>query len=66
MPRSIRPGAAASRMVNCSATTNGAWLGNITPPEPTRIRVVAEAARPTRTGGVVDATEAMLWCSANQ
>ena len=34
MPRSIRPGYAASSSANCSATTSGAWLGSITPPEP--------------------------------
>ena len=43
MPRSIRPGYAASSSANCSATTSGAWLGSITPPEPTRIRCVAAA-----------------------
>ena len=43
MPRSIRPGWMASRVPNCSATTNGAWLGSITPPEPTRIVEVAAA-----------------------
>src|SRR6478735_4918464 len=41
MPRSIRPGWAASSSANCSATTSGAWLGSITPPEPTRIQGVA-------------------------
>jgi hypothetical protein len=66
MPRSIRPGAPASSAANCSATTSGAWLGSITPPEPTRMRVVDAAVRPIMMGGVVDATDAMLWCSANQ
>ena len=37
IPRSIRPGAAASNRANCSATASGAWLGSITPPEPSRI-----------------------------
>ena len=37
MPRSTRPGCSASRVPNCSATTSGAWLGSITPPEPTRM-----------------------------
>ena len=41
MPRSMRPGYAASSRANCSATTSGAWLGSITPPEPTRMRSVA-------------------------
>ena len=31
-PRSMRPGAIASRAANCSATTRGAWFGSITPP----------------------------------
>ncbi len=33
-PRSIRPGAMASSVPNCSAITSGAWLGSMTPPEP--------------------------------
>jgi len=65
-PRSIRPGWAASRRANCSATTSGAWLGSITPPEPTRMRSVAAATMATSTGGFVAATAGMLWCSASQ
>ncbi len=38
-PRSMRPGAIASSVPNCSAMTSGAWLGSITPPEPSRMRV---------------------------
>ena len=34
MPRSIRPGWSASSIPNCSATARAAWLGSITPPEP--------------------------------
>ena len=34
--------------------------------EPTRIRDVRDAAAAISTGGVVDATDGMLWCSANQ
>ena len=66
MPRSIRPGARASRAANCSATMSGEWLGSITPPDPTRMRAVRAAAAAMRTGGVVEATAGMLWCSANQ
>ena len=66
MPRSMRPGKAASSRANCSATTSGAWLGSITPPEPTLIREVAEASIAIRTGGLVAATAGMLWCSATQ
>ena len=42
-PRSIRPGYRLSRVPNCSAITNGAWLGSMTPPEPTRIVEVPPA-----------------------
>ncbi len=66
MPRSMRPGKAASSRANCSATTSGAWLGSITPPEPTLIRCVAAASIAMITGGLVDATAGMLWCSATQ
>jgi hypothetical protein len=66
MPRSMRPGNAASSRANCSATTSGAWLGSITPPDPTLIRDVAPATSPIRTGGLVAATAGMLWCSASQ
>lgn len=66
MPRSMRPGNAASRTANCSATASGAWLGSMTPPDPTRICCVAEARSASRTGGVVEATAGMLWCSAIQ
>jgi len=66
MPRSIRPGYAASSKANCSATTSGAWLGSITPPEPIRIVLVAAASIAISTGGFVDATAGMLWCSATQ
>jgi hypothetical protein len=44
MPRSIRPGYIASSVPNCSATVSGAWLGSMTPPEPTRIADVAAAS----------------------
>ncbi len=66
MPRSMRCGYAASSSANCSATTSGAWLGSITPPEPTRICRVAPAIIAISTGGLVAATAGMLWCSATQ
>ena len=66
MPRSIRPGCSASRVPNCSATTSGAWLGSITPPEPTRIVEVAAARWAISTGGAEEAIAGMLWCSATQ
>ena len=49
---------------DCSATTSGAWLGSITPPEPTRTRSVTAARWAMSTGGLVLATEGVLWCSA--
>ena len=51
-------------MANCSAIANGAWFGNITPPEPTLIVLVLAARCAISTAGVVLATVAMLWCSA--
>ena len=66
MPRSIRPGCSASSVPNCSATTSGAWLGSITPPEPTRIVEVASARCPISTAGAELAIAGMLWCSATQ
>ncbi len=42
-PRSMRPGCSASSAATCSATTSGAWLGSMIPPEPMRIRLVRAA-----------------------
>ena len=53
-------------MPNCSATTSGAWFGSITPPEPTRIVVVAAAMWAISTAGDELAMPGMLWCSATQ
>ena len=66
MPRSIRPGCSDSRVPNCSATTSGAWLGSITPPEPTRMVLVAAARWASSTAGDELAIAGMLWCSATQ
>src|SRR5215469_759125 len=66
MPRSMRPGWSASSMPNCSATTSDGWFGSITPPEPTRMVVVAAAMCPIRTGGDELAMPGMPWCSATQ
>ena len=66
MPRSIRPGCSASSVPNCSATTSGAWLGSITPPDPTRIRLVDAARCAISTAGAELAMAGMLWCSATQ
>ena len=53
-------------MPNCSATASEAWLGSITPPEPTRMVVVADARWARSTAGAELAMPGMLWCSATQ
>ncbi|MGF7122413.1 hypothetical protein J2X34_002829 [Rhodococcus sp. BE178] len=53
-------------MPNCSATTSGAWLGSITPPEPTRMESVTAATWPIITAGAELAMPGMEWCSASQ
>ena len=53
-------------MPNCSATTSGAWLGSITPPEPILIVSVAAATWASSTAGDELAIPGMLWCSATQ
>ena len=45
---------------------SGAWFGSITPPEPTRIRLVAAAMGADMISGAPLATDGMLWCSATQ
>ena len=52
----MRPGCNASNIRACSATTSGLWLGSITPPEPTRIRLVCAAIWAISTGGLPLAT----------
>ena len=47
-------------MPNCSATTSETWLGSITPPEPTRMTLVASAMWPISTGGAELAMPGML------
>ena len=62
----MRPGYSVARVPNCSAMTSGAWLGSMTPPEPTRIVCVPPATWPISTAVAALATPAMLWCSASQ
>jgi hypothetical protein len=62
----MRPGYSSARVPKASATTSGAWLGNITPPDPTRIVRVPPAMCPTSTAVAELAMPAMLWCSASQ
>ena len=64
IPRSIRPGCRASSVPNCSAMTNGAWLGSMTPPEPSRSVEVAAARWAMSTAGAELATAGIPWCSA--
>ena len=59
-PRSMRPGNNASRVWKRSATVSGAWFGNMTPPEPTRMRAVAAAIWPIMMSGAVLATDGRL------
>ena len=56
----MRPGNSASSILKRSATTSGAWFGNITPPEPTRMFFVTAAICPIITSGAGLATEARL------
>jgi hypothetical protein len=49
-----------------SAAISGAWFGNMTPPEPTRMRSVAAAICPIMISGVELAIDGRLWCSATQ
>ncbi|MND01107.1 hypothetical protein D3C83_199570 [compost metagenome] len=56
----MRPGYRLSRVPNCSAITSGAWLGSITPPEPTRMRSVAPAIWPITTAVAALAMPGML------
>jgi hypothetical protein len=44
--------------------TSGAWLGNMTPPEPTRSVLVAFAMCAINTDGAELATAGIPWCSA--
>lgn len=62
----MRPGAMASRVPNCSAMTSGAWLGSITPPEPSLMRSVCAARWARITAGEEEATPGIEWCSATQ
>jgi hypothetical protein len=62
----MRPGYSVARVPNCSAMTSGAWLGSITPPDPTRMVLVPPATWPTSTAVALQATPSMLWCSASQ
>ncbi|MNY63269.1 hypothetical protein D3C86_2002020 [compost metagenome] len=53
-------------MPKASATISGAWLGSMTPPEPTRIVEVPAATWPMTTAVAALAIPGMLWCSASQ
>lgn len=65
-PMSIRSGKSAASTPNCSATIIGWWLGSITPPVPTRIRLVAAATAAASTVGAEPATPGTPWCSDTQ
>ena len=56
----MRPGCSSARVPNCSAITSGEWLGNMTPPEPSRIVDVWAATCAINTAGAADAIDPML------
>ena len=56
----MRPGNSASSTLKRSATISGAWLGSITPPEPTRMCRVIAAIWPIMMSGAELAIEGML------
>ncbi|MNE01121.1 hypothetical protein D3C80_935500 [compost metagenome] len=56
----MRPGCRAFKVPNCSAITRGAWLGNMTPPAPTRMVLVAAATAPMTTEVAALAMPGML------
>ena len=55
-----------ARVPYCSATISGAWLGSMTPPEPTRMFSVTPAACEMSSEVALEARLGVLWCSANQ
>ena len=59
IPRSMRSGCSASSVWNASATRSGVWFGSMMPPDPTRMREVAEAMCSIRISGTVLAMLAM-------
>lgn len=62
----MRPGYSSASVPKASATTRGAWLGSMIPPEPTRIFEVPPAMWPISTAVAELAMPGMLWCSASQ
>jgi hypothetical protein len=56
----MRPGYSEASVPNCSATCSGAWFGNMMPPDPTRIVVVAPATCPISTAVAALAIPGML------
>jgi hypothetical protein len=66
IPRSKRPGYAASSRPNSSTTDTGVRWPIWTAPEPSLIVEVAGAVRASITAGDVPATPGLKWCSAYQ
>ena len=56
----MRCGYNEASVPNCSATCSGAWFGNITPPEPTRMVDVPPAIWPINTAVAALAMPGML------
>lgn len=65
-PRSIRSPYSVASVPYCSATMSGAWLGSMTPPEPTRIDSVWLAMWASSTDVAELANVTLPWCSAIQ
>src|SRR5262249_20558848 len=66
VPRAGPPRGGAPTAPRRSAPARGAWLGSITPPDPSRILDVDAARCAISTAGAELAIEGMLWCSATQ
>ncbi len=65
-PGRCGPDSSSASVPNASATTSGAWLGSMMPPEPTRMVCVAPAMSPPGTAVAELAMPGMLWCWASQ
>src|SRR5699024_11197257 len=65
-PRSIRSPCILATVPYCSATMSGAWLGSMTPPEPSRCSVGGAGAGGMSGDVELAAGVGVLWCWAYQ